>query len=155
MSSPCTTPVGSRFLASAVLLFALGIEAFAQADFLLTDLNLSPQLTAMSGGEYAIADSQLGVSLVDSAGGDFATELAATSISAAVVPTTANTVLSIVLLDGSLVITVSETAPAGALEFTESLGNPGGWKRVVTPPSGRSYALPWIGPARFFRWGSP
>lgn len=155
MSSPHTTSFGGRVLAFVVLLSTLEFEALAQADFLLTDLNLSPQLTDMSGGGYAIADSQIGVSLVDSAGGDFATELVTTSISTAVVPTSASTVLSSVLLDGNLVITVFETAGPGALEFTDSLGDPGAWKRVETPASGRTYVLPLTGPARFFRWGAP
>jgi hypothetical protein len=126
--------------------------AHAQPVFTLSDLNVSPPLTAMSGGDFTAEAGMAGDSAILAAGGDFALEGAVTPLSIAIV--SRDIALFLAIEGDSLVLTWPDGGAGFVLESTIDLGW-GVWTPVQPAPTQRRFVTPLSQPAVFFRLRRP
>lgn len=131
---------------------SLGFAALAQSDLRLSHLNLSPQLTDMSGGDFVV-ETTFGEGVLQRTGGDFALEAAVTPLSVALVP---DDVTVFVAVEGdNLVLTWSASGDGYVLESAAALSGVPDWQQVQPPPTDRRFVTPLAQPAWFFRLRRP
>lgn len=153
MIFPHAPSVRGRALVFVALLSSLGSEALAQADFLLTDLDVSPRLTDMSGGDFAVETTTFGEELLEATGGDFTLEATVTPLSVTLV---ADDVTVFLVVEGeNLVLTWPASGDGYVLESAAAQSDAPDWQPVQPSTTEHRFVTPLAQPARFFRLRRP
>ncbi len=128
-------------------------SARAADDFTLSELKVTPRLTAMAGGDFTAETTMAGEGPLRASGGDFALEAAVTPLSVTIVPGDATVFLAV---EGdTLVLTWPASGDGYVLESTAVLNDAPDWQSVQPAPTERRFVTPLAQPAVFFRLRRP
>ncbi len=127
--------------------------AHAQNTFTLSDLNASPTLTAMAGGDFTAETTMVGDGAIQAAGGDFTLDATVTSLPVTIEPGAVEVFLA---LEGeNFVLTWPESGAGYLLESAVALSDATVWQPVQPAPTERRFVTPLAQPAVFFRLRRP
>ena len=135
-----------------VLLLAAG-TAHAEDTFTLSDLNVSPTLTAMVGGDFTAETTMVGEGTLRAAGGDFTLEAAVIPLPITVVP--GDVTMFIAVEGDNVVLTWPASGDGCVLESVAALSNGHDWQPVQPAPKERRHVMSRAQPAVFFRLRRP
>ena len=119
--------------AALILAVLLSHSAFAEENFALSDLTISPPMANMSGGDYAMESLSVGPNPSIAAGGDFALEAILTPLPPIIVFGDAE--IFITLNGPQATITWTTPSPGYVLESSRSLGPAAQWDPVTPTPA--------------------
>ena len=151
------TTIMSRRLKQAGVLATVGClcnaTSLAQADFTMSDLSISPRLTAMSGGDFAMEAPIIGDGEKSLQGGDYTMAFVVTPLPP--VLSVGDTSVFIVITGADAVVTWTPGSVGFVLEATPSLGLDANWQPVNPAPTEPRFVAPLNGGPQFFRLRRP
>ena len=134
-------------------LLLLAGAAHAGDDFSLSELNVSPTLTAMAGGDFTAETAMIGEGALRATGGDFTLEAAVTPLPITVVP--GDVTVFIAVEGDNIVLTWPAGGDGDVLESTAALSDTPDWQPVQPAPTERRFVTSRARPAVFFRLRRP
>jgi hypothetical protein len=134
------------------LLLAAG-AAHAQDPFTLSELKVTPTLTAMAGGDFTAEATLVGEGALRASGGDFALEATVTPLSVTIVP--GDVAVFLAVEGDTLVLTWPASGEGYVLESVAALNDAPDWQPVQPAPTERRFVTPLSRPAVFFRLRRP
>jgi hypothetical protein len=127
--------------------------ANAEDSFTVSELKVTPPLTAMAGGDFTAEATLVGEGALRASGGDFALEATVTPLSVTIVPVDVAVFLAV---EGdTLVLTWSASGEGYVLESVAALNDAPEWQPVQPAPTERRFVTPLARPAVFFRLRRP
>ncbi len=144
---------GLTWLAALVALLSLVAQSRAQSEYTLSDLSITPALTAMTGEDFTLESPVIGDGAMSLAGDDFTMQVAITPLPPVLV--VGDVEVFIALDNGTVVVTWTGTTDGYVLESSPVLGDAADWQPVTPAPTDQRYVAPAQGESWFFRLRHP
>ena len=144
---------GMPWLAALVALLGLVAQSRAQSEYTLSDLSITPALTAMTGEDFTLESPLIGDGEMSLAGDDFTMQVVITPLPPVLV--VGDVEVFITFDNGTVVVTWTGTAGGYVLESSPVLGDAADWHAVTPAPTDQRYVAPAQGESWFFRLRHP